>query len=149
MTARRSTLHVPYTADEMFDLVADVERYPEFVPHCVALRVLERDAEEGQGMLVAEMIVAYRAFREKFKSRVNLDKAGHRIEAIYLEGPFRKLHNIWRFIPQERGCEIQFSIDFEFSNLFMQAAAGFVLEKVFAKMTDAFAARAEKTYGAR
>lgn len=149
MTARRTTTRVPYTADEMFDLVADVKRYPEFVPHCTALRILQSDAVNGQGTMIAEMVVAYRAFRDKFKSRVTLDKAHHRIEADYLEGPFRKLHNIWRFEPLDDGSNVEFTIDFEFRNVFMQATAGFVFERVFAKMSDAFIARASVVYGER
>jgi coenzyme Q-binding protein COQ10 len=131
----------------MFDLVADVEKYPDFLPHCAALRVLSRQSVAGGEMLVAEMIVAYRAFREKFKSRVILDRSELGIDVDYLEGPFRKLRNMWRFSDIDEGCEIDFLIEFELRNFALQAAARIVFEKVFARMTDAFVARAHSVYG--
>jgi coenzyme Q-binding protein COQ10 len=132
----------------MFDLVADVEKYPAFLPWCVALRILQKDITDGQGLLTADMIVAYKVFREKFRSRVTLDRANYAIEASYLDGPFRTLENHWRFIDQpEGGSMIDFEITFEFKNFLLQAAAQAVLDKVFARMSDAFVARADEIYG--
>ena len=132
----------------MFDLVADVERYPEFLPHCAALRVVERQGADAHGRerLVADMVVAYRAFRETFRSRVTLDRPGLRIEADYLEGPFRHLRTLWRFEDAPGGAEIDFTISFAFSNFILQAAAGAVFEKVFMRMTDAFIRRAHELH---
>lgn len=147
MTARRTQTIVPYSAEEMFDLVADIENYPEFIPYCRALRVLTSDASEGQGKMTAEMVVSYRAFREKFKSEVTLDRAHLKIEAAYLDGPFRKLHNLWRFRDVADGSEVDFTIDFEFRSFILQGLAGAVFEKVFVRMADAFVKRAHQVYG--
>lgn len=144
MTARRTTTEVPHSAAEMFALVADVERYPEFIPWCVALRVVER----GEGTLLADMVVAYKVFRERFRSRVTLDPVAGRITATYVDGPFRTLRNEWAFKDRpEGGSTIDFLIDFEFRNFILQATAQQVFDKAFARMADAFVARAMKVYG--
>lgn len=150
MTGRRVTTLVPHTPDQMFDLVADIERYPEFLPYCKALRVLSDRTREGSGSIDAEMIVAFRAFRERFKCRVMLDRPRGVIKAEYLEGPFRSLVTNWRFSPHESGCEIDFSIEFEFRSLLLQATAAAMFERMFEKMSDAFVDRAGVIYrGAR
>lgn len=144
MTARRTTTGVPYTAAQMFALVADVERYPEFIPWCAALRIVER----GEATLFADMVVAYRVFRERFRSRVTLDQTAGRITAEYVDGPFRTLRNEWAFVDRpEGGSTIDFLIDFEFRNFILQATAAQVFDKAFAKMADAFVARAKTVYG--
>lgn len=146
MTARRTTTEVPYSAAEMFALVADVERYPDFIPWCVALRVAER----GEGTLLADMVVAYKVFRERFRSRVTLDRDARRITATYVDGPFRTLRNDWSFRDREGGgSTIDFLIDFEFRNFILQATAQQVFDKAFARMADAFVARAKAVYGER
>lgn len=146
MTARRTTTEVPYSAAEMFALVADVERYPDFIPWCVALRVVER----GEGTLLADMVVAYKVFRERFRSRVTLDRDARRITATYVDGPFRTLRNEWSFRDREGGgSTIDFLIDFEFRNFILQATAQQVFDKAFARMADAFVARAKAVYGER
>ncbi|MBB5519958.1 type II toxin-antitoxin system RatA family toxin [Amphiplicatus metriothermophilus] len=148
-TEKRTKTFAPFPPEAMFDLVADVERYPEFLPHCAALRVVERGGADPQGRetLVADMVVAYRAFRETFRSRVTLDRPALRIEAEYLEGPFRHLRTVWRFEQAPDGTEIDFTISFAFSNFILQAAAAPVFEKVFMRMTDAFIRRAHDLYG--
>lgn len=146
MTARRTKTEVPYSAAEMFALVADVERYPDFIPWCVALRIVER----GEGTLLADMVVAYRVFRERFRSHVTLDPAAGRIAATYVDGPFRTLRNEWTFSDRAGGgSTIDFLIDFEFRNFILQATAQQVFDKAFAKMSDAFVARARAVYGVR
>jgi len=135
---------VPYSADEMFDLVADVERYPEFIPHCIDLRIDSNDAVNG--VLVADMVVGYRAFRERFRSRVELDRPNFRITAEYIEGPFRHLRTLWRFADTEEGSEVDFIVEFEFRSFVLQAAAAVVFERVFAHMSDAFVKRAADVY---
>jgi coenzyme Q-binding protein COQ10 len=146
VTARRTTTEVPYSAAEMFALVADVERYPEFIPWCVALRIIDR----GEGTLLADMVVAYKVFRERFRSRVTLDPSGGRITATYVDGPFRTLRNEWAFKDRpEGGSTIDFLIDFEFRNFILQATAQQVFDKAFARMADAFVGRAVKVYGER
>lgn len=148
MTEKRTTTQVPYAAGQMFDLVADVEKYPEFLPWCVALRVLQNSAVGGQGGLTAEMIVAYKVFRERFRSKVFLDRAAGTIDAEYMDGPFRSLQNHWRFIDKpEGGSVIEFEIAFEFKNFVLQATAHTVFEKAFARMSEAFVKRADEVYG--
>lgn len=146
MTARHTQTDVPYTADQMFDLVADVERYPEFLPWCVALRIIERDHKAGT--LTADMVVAYKVFRERFRSKVTLNRAEKHIEAFYIDGPFRNLENRWRFTDKsEGGSVIDFEISFEFRNFLLQATAQAVFDKAFARMSEAFVKRAEEVYG--
>lgn len=150
MTARKTTTEVPYSATQMFDLVADVEKYPAFLPWCTALRIVERDVSDGQGTLSADMIVAYRVFRERFRSKVVLDRANGRIEAGYMDGPFRNLQNRWRFTDKpEGGSIIDFEIDFEFKSFLMQAAAQTVFDKAFSRMSEAFVVRADEIYGSK
>ncbi len=130
----------------MFALVADVERYPEFLPWCVGLRIIEED--KSAGTLTADMIVAYKVFRERFRSRVRLDAENKRIEAAYVDGPFRNLENRWRFTDKpEGGSVIDFEIAFEFKNFLLQATAQAVFDKAFSRMSEAFVKRAEEVYG--
>jgi len=132
----------------MFDLVADVDQYPAFLPWCVALRVIKKDIADGQGTLTADMIVAYKVFREKFRSQVTLDRAHYAIDVSYQDGPFKNLENRWRFIDQpDGGSVIDFEIIFEFKNFLLQAAAQAVFDKAFSRMSDAFVARADEIYG--
>jgi coenzyme Q-binding protein COQ10 len=134
----RETRVVPYSADLMYRVVADIEQYPKFLPWVLGLRVKSR----SDNMLVAEMLVGYGAFREKYTSRVTLDPQARRIDVVQTDGPFRKLENHWRITPQGDACEIDFTIDFEFRNRVMAAVAGAAFEKVLLKMSQAFEARA-------
>lgn len=148
MTIKKTQTEVPYSARQMFDLVADVERYPEFLPWCSALRIVQNDVREGEGTMTADMVVAYKVFRERFRSRVTLDRPAGRIEATYVDGPFRNLENRWRFIDKpEGGSIIDFEIAFEFKNFLLQATAQAVFDKAFARMSEAFVKRAEAVYG--
>lgn len=133
----------------MFDLVADVEQYPDFLPHCAGLRVVSRSGNTSEGMLTADMIVAFRVFREKFRSRITLDKPTGHIAVEYADGPFKKLNTKWNFVDKvEGGSEIDFEIDFEFSNILFQTTAQLIFDKAFAKMSDAFVERAFEIYPA-
>ena len=148
MTSRRTTTDVPFSARQMFDLVADVERYPDFLPWCIALRVVDRNIEDSAGTLNADMIVAYKVFREKFRSKVMLDPASHSIDAHYTEGPFSALRTRWRFADYaEGGSNIDFFIEFRFRSMLLHTTASMVFEKAFARMTDAFVARAFELSG--
>ena len=122
----------------MYRIVSDIERYPEYLPWVLALRVLSR---QDNGM-TAEMAVGYGPFRERYVSRVTLDPSARAIDVVEIKGPFRTLENHWRFTPENGGCRIDFSIQFEFANPLLQAAASAAFEKVLLKMTDAFVARA-------
>jgi coenzyme Q-binding protein COQ10 len=132
----------------MFALVADVERYPEFVPLCEALRVVSRREEGGREVVTAAMTVAYKLLRETFTSRVVLDRAASRIQVSYIDGPFRYLENVWTFRPLgETACEIGFSLSYEFRSRMLQAVMGAVFDRAFRKFADAFEARADVVYG--
>ena len=132
----------------MYALVADIEKYPEFLPWCIALRTVKREEGEEGTVLHADMIVAYKVFRERFRTEVLLEPASHAIDTHYVDGPFRHLHNRWRFENQPEGSKIHFFIEFEFNNILLQATARAVFEKAFARMTEAFVARAHEVYGA-
>ena len=138
MISHRETRTVPYSADLMYSVVADVEQYPKFLPWVVALRVLSR----RQDGLTAEMVVGYGALRERYTSDVKLDPAARTIDVVEIKGPFNTLENHWRFTPKGDGCEVEFSIAFEFKNRLLHSVAGKSFEKVMLKMTDAFEARA-------
>jgi len=144
VTSRKTETIVPYSAEQMYRLVADVEKYPEFLPWCVALRVIERNPRG----LTADMVVAYKVFRERFRSKVVLDPENKRIEAHYVDGPFRNLENRWTFSDLGNGGSVvDFEIAFEFKNFLLQATAQTVFDKAFARMSDAFVKRASEVYG--
>lgn len=148
MTARRTLAEVPYTAEQMYALVADIERYPEFLPWCVALRVTGRRAAEEIELVSSDMIVSYRVFREQFRSLVKLNRISRRIEVEYVDGPFKSLTNSWAFIDgPDGGSTVDFSIAFEFRSFVLQATAQAVFEKAFLRMSDAFIERAQAVYG--
>jgi coenzyme Q-binding protein COQ10 len=150
MTARRTSTDVPFSARQMYELVADVEQYPDFIPWCVALRVVRRDLRNDAGTLLADMVVAYRVFRERFRSKVTLDPAQFAVDAHYTEGPFQTLRTEWRFTEKrDGGSTIDFFIEFQFRSLLLQSTARMVFEQAFARMTDAFVARAYELYGDR
>jgi coenzyme Q-binding protein COQ10 len=134
---------VPFSADLMYAVVADVEAYPKFLPWVVALRVLSR-RENG---LTAEMAVGYGALRERYISDIALDPGQRTIIVTQTSGPFKILQNHWCFTPKDGGCEIGFSIRFEFKSRLLQTVAGAKFEKAMLKMTDAFVARAKQLQG--
>ena len=141
---------VKHSAQDMFDLVADVESYPRFVPLCERLIVRGRAKVDGKDILVADMTIAYKVFRETFTSRVALDRAGLRIAASYLDGPFRHLDNQWSFTPvSERESIVRFSIDYEFKSRTLGLLMGAVFDRAFRKFAEAFEARADEVYGTR
>lgn len=138
-----------HSAEEMFDLVADVERYPEFVPLCRALKVREREAaKDGIEIVVADMTVAYKFVRERFKSRVTLDRPHLKILVEYLEGPFSHLENRWTFRPDgEQSCAVEFFIDYEFRSRTLGLLMGSMFEVAFRRFAAAFERRADHIYG--
>jgi coenzyme Q-binding protein COQ10 len=143
-----TTRRVQHAASEMFDLVADVEHYPEFVPLCQSLRVRKRTAEGGEEVIVADMTVAYKLVRETFTSRVTLDRSNLEILVEYLEGPFRRLNNRWRFRPVgERVCDVEFYIAYEFRSRTLGMLMGAVFDAAFRRFASAFEKRADQVYG--
>lgn len=133
---------VPYRADQLFDLVADVGKYPEFLPWCMAARVRSRTATE----LVADMTIGFGPFRESFSSRVALDRPRGMV-VRYENGPFRYLTNRWDFAADPAGCVVDFHVDFEFRSRVLQAAIGLVFQDAVRRMVGAFHARARAVYG--
>jgi coenzyme Q-binding protein COQ10 len=140
---------VRHSATEMFDLVADIERYPEFVPLCRKLKVRRRSpGADGTEVLVADMTVAYKLLSESFSSRVTLDRSKQEIRAEYLEGPFSWLENRWRFRPTgDRSCEVRFYISYEFKSWALELLMGSVFDTAFRRFATAFEQRADAIYG--
>ena len=143
MPRHSETRHLPYTPEQLFNLVADVERYNEFLPWVVAVRI--RSASDKE--IVADLVVGFSAFKERFTSRVTLDKP-RRIHVEYIDGPLKYLHNEWRFDPvPEGGTNLFFSVDFAFRSRIFQALAGEMFDRALRRMTDAFERRAAVLYG--
>jgi len=139
---------VQHSATEMFDLVADVESYPRFVPLCERLEVRGRAAANEKEVLVADMTISFKLIRETFTSRVTLDRPALKISAAYLDGPFRHLDNRWTFKPlSDDRSMVSFSIDYEFRSRTLSALMGAVFDRAFRKFADAFEARADEVYG--
>ena len=141
--------HVQHSASHMFDLVADVDRYPQFVPLCQALRVRRRTTEpDGHVIIVADMTVAYKFIREAFTSRVTLDRKNLEILVEYLEGPFQKMNNRWAFQPNGKdACDVTFSIAYEFRGRTLGMLMGAMFDTAFRRFASAFERRADQVYG--
>jgi len=143
--------HVQHSASEMFDLVADVEHYPEFVPLCRSLRVRKRSTDsEGRDVVIADMTVAYKLIYETFTSRITLDRPTLEILVEYLEGPFRKMNNRWRFHSAGLdACDVEFFISYEFRSRTLGLLMGAMFEAAFRRFSVAFERRADQIYGAK
>ena len=138
---------LPYTADEMYAVVADVEQYPQFLPWCSKLTVLKRESEGEIEFVTVEMAIAYKGMRERYISRVRLDTAARTIEARHVDGPFKRLDTRWRFVPLDKGSEVHFLIDFAFKNPVFSAVANVAFGYAASRMAEAFVRRAEALYG--
>jgi len=145
----RTTRRVRHSAGDMFDLVADMERYPEFVPLCQSMRILRRSTgAEGIETVVANMTVAYKLIRETFTSRVTLDRPNLQIVVEYLDGPFSRMENRWDFHPSgERACEVEFFITYEFKSRVLAMLMGAMFDAAFRRFSEAFERRADQVYG--
>ncbi|KPP96680.1 MAG: type II toxin-antitoxin system RatA family toxin [Erythrobacter sp.] len=143
MPGIRETRRLPYSAEQMFDLVADVKRYDEFLPWVIATRI----RSDSETEMIADMVVGFKAIRESFTSRV-LKRRPKEIEVIYLDGPLSDLDNVWTFRPlDEHSCEIDFAVDFTFKNKLFERIAGQYFDRAFRKMVTAFETRADELYG--
>jgi coenzyme Q-binding protein COQ10 len=151
MASFRTTRRVPFTPRQMFDLVADVECYPKFMPLCEALVVKQRVRDGDKDILLADMTVGYGAIRETFTSRVSLDAAALSVRAASVAGetagPFRRLENRWSFTAVAGGCDVDFFISYEFKSLVLQALVGGLFERAFRRYAEAFESRARAVYG--
>lgn len=137
---------LPYTPRQLYELVADVKRYPEFLPWCLAARI---KSHEGN-LILADLVIGFKMLREQFTSRVELhdeDPANLQIDVSYIEGPFRYLNNHWMFIEDEEGCLIDFYVDFEFRSKLLQRVMQPLFNEAVRRMVGAFEARAKELYG--
>ncbi|MFQ0814405.1 cyclase [Brucella anthropi] len=140
---------VHHRADQMFGLVADVEKYPQFLPMCEALSVRSRKERDGKALLIADMTVGYKLIRETFTSQVLLKPDDNVIDVKYLDGPFRYLDNRWTFRPVGDGseCDVEFFIDYEFKSRTLGILMGTMFDLAFKKFSEAFEKRADQIYG--
>lgn len=149
MPSHSETKHLPYTPDQMYDLVADVGQYPQFIPWCAAARVT-RITEQGDARIMdADLVISFKVFREKFGSRVTLYPKAKRIDTTYIDGPFRYMNSSWGFRPAETGdgVEVDFDVDFEFKNALLQSVIGIVFNDAMQRIVRAFERRAADLYG--
>ncbi|HEU0118760.1 MAG TPA: type II toxin-antitoxin system RatA family toxin [Alphaproteobacteria bacterium] len=142
MPQHSETRFLPYTPQQLFDLVADIGRYPEFLPWCKGARILKRDGD----VVTADLIIGYKMFQEKFKSEVTLD-VPRKIAVRYLSGPLAHLTNEWGFKPSGKGCDLSFHVDFDFHSSILGAAMEMFFDKAILKMVAAFEERAKELYG--
>jgi coenzyme Q-binding protein COQ10 len=148
MPSFRTSHVVKHSPEQMFDLVADVEAYPQFVPLCQSLKVRRRFAGQGDAeIIVADMVVGYRAIVERFSSRVTLNRGAGRIDVEYVDGPFSHLENTWTFTEVEGGaCRVEFFIAYEFRSRTLAALMGGMFDAAFRKFARAFEARADEVF---
>lgn len=143
MPTHTETRILPYTPDQMFDLVSDIARYPEFLPWCTSARIIR---DEGD-MLLAELTIGYKMFREKFTSRVNLDRKNKSIHVAYVSGPLKYLRNEWQFQKEpKKKCRVEFFVHFEFSNPILSGLMNMFFDVAFRQMVSAFEKRANDIY---
>ena len=148
MPKHQDTRVLPYSAQQMYDLVADVARYPDFLPWCAAARIRSvTPRDDGSQVMEADLVISFKVFREKFGSRVTLHPKALRIDTDYLDGPFKYLHSYWTFRDVEGGCEVGFFVDFEFKNMILQKVIGVVFGEAMQRIVRAFEDRARDLYG--
>lgn len=139
---------LPYSASQMYDLVADVARYPEFLPWTAAARIRSRVPTEGGEVMEADLVISFKVFRERFGSRVTLLPGQGRILTEYIDGPFKHLKSVWTFADRpEGGCDVSFDVDFEFRNAILAGVIGLVFNEAMTRVVRAFEARAVVLYG--
>ena len=146
MPRHTETRTLPYTPEQMYELVADVARYPEFLPWTAAARIRSREGTAPEVML-ADLVISFKVFRESFGSRVKLWPGENRIETEYLDGPFKFLKSEWTFEPAPGGCTVGFWIDYEFRNALIGRVVGSVFNTAMQRVVAAFETRASKLYG--
>lgn len=151
MPRHSETKQLPYRAERMYDLVADVGRYPEFLPWTAAARIRSRTPVDGGEVMEADLVISFKVFREKFGSRVTLlpvPDGQSQILTEYIDGPFRHLKSVWRFADlPEGGCEVSFDVDFEFRNAILAGIIGLVFNEAMSRVVRAFEDRARALYG--
>lgn len=138
---------MPYSAQQMYDLIADVDAYPQFLPWCAAARIRKRTQKNDSEVIDAELVISFKVFRERFGSRVTLMPSVQKIDVEYLDGPFKYLNNHWRFVDCEGGCDVDFFVDFEFKSKILQTIIGGVFGEAMQRIVGAFETRAKTLYG--
>ena len=147
MPTHSETKLLPYNAQQMYDLVADVGRYPEFLPWTAAARIRSNEDRGDHRVMDADLVISFKVFRERFTSRVVLWPEQLKIDTEYLDGPFKKMVSDWRFEDVEGGCNVHFHVDFEFRNMILQGIIGVVFNEAMQRVVHAFEKRAETLYG--
>jgi len=147
MPTHSETRRLAYSADQMYDLVADVARYPEFLPWTAAARIRSVEEQGDRTIMLADLVISFKVFRERFGSRVTLFPEARRINTEYLDGPFRHMTSHWTFRPAEGGCEVDFFVDFEFRNRLLQTTATLFFQEAMQRVVRAFERRADALYG--
>ncbi len=138
---------MPYSPEQMYDLVADIAKYPEFLPWTAGVRIKQKTESADKTVVDADLIIAFKVFRERFTSRVTLRPDDHKIEVEYLDGPFKYLVNHWHFLPDPDGCVVDFHVDFEFKSRILQGIIGVVFNQAMQRIVRAFEDRAKQLYG--
>jgi coenzyme Q-binding protein COQ10 len=151
MPSHSETKFLPYTAQQMYDLVADVASYPQFLPWCAAARVKGVTDLGDHQVMEADLVISFKVFRERFGSRVTLYPEERRLETVYIDGPFKYMHSSWSFAEatgaQGPGMEVSFNVDFEFRNAILQSVIGIVFNDAMQRIVRAFERRAADLYG--
>ncbi|MEP3345963.1 MAG: type II toxin-antitoxin system RatA family toxin [Litoreibacter sp.] len=149
MPSHREKRKLPYSAEQMYTLVGDVANYPKFLPWCSAARIRSRSQEDAAEIMLADLVISFKVFRERFGSKVTLWPNDMQIDTEYLDGPFKYLKSTWEFRDDgEQGCEVEFNVDFEFKNKILQGAAGLFFNEAMQRVVRAFEERADDLYGA-
>ena len=147
MPTHNETKFLSYTAHQMYNLVADVASYPEFLPWCAAARVRSVIPKGTTHVMSADLVISFKVFRERFESRVTLNNEELSIDTEYLDGPFKHMKSTWKFEDLEDGCAVTFFVDFEFKNMILQSIIGLVFNEAMQRIVRAFESRAEELYG--
>lgn len=137
---------LPFTPKQMYDLVADVERYPEFLPWCSAARITSREVQGETEIMEADLLISFKAFRERFASHVILSPAKCKIETQYLDGPFRYMHSNWQMHDDPGGSRVDFDVDFEMKSVLLQRVVGVMFNQAMQRIVRAFETRAKDLY---
>lgn len=147
MPSHSETRRLPYTPRQMYDLVADVEAYPKFIPWTAAARIRSRQELGEKEVVLADLVISFKVFRERFGSRVTLWDAALKIDTEYLDGPFKHMISNWAFTEADGGCDVHFHVDFEFRNRLLQGAATMFFNDAMQRVVRAFERRAAELYG--
>ncbi|MEM9854220.1 MAG: type II toxin-antitoxin system RatA family toxin [Pseudomonadota bacterium] len=147
MPTHSETKRLPYTRDQMFNLVADVASYPRFIPWCAAARIRSKEPWGDGQLMLADLVISFKVFRERFGSRVELFPDAHHINTEYIDGPFKYMKSTWSFDEAEGGCDINFFVDFEFKNAVLQGLIGVFFNDAMQRIVRAFERRADELYG--